>query len=125
MNFYNPYYSFIPYSMPETKIGLFRSLFGSGGRFSLGSIISGTQKTLGVINQAIPVIKQVSPVVKNAKTIFKVMNEFKKTDSPKANSNTKNNNTGSTNNSAAENETIENETIENNSEKNNGPTFFI
>lgn len=120
MNFYNPYYSFIPYSMPETKIGLFRSLFGSGGKFSLGSIISGTQKTLGVINQAIPVIKQVSPVVKNAKTIFKVMNEFKKTDSPKANSNIKNTNTDITNNS-----TVGNETIENNSEKNNGPTFFI
>ena len=42
-----------------------------------GSILDGTSKTLGVINQAIPVIYQVKPIVNNAKTmlnIAKIMN---------------------------------------------------
>lgn len=82
MNYYNPYLGFYPYVSAPAKAGLFSSLF-KGGKLSLGSIVAGTQKTLGVINQAIPVIRQVSPVVKNAKTMFKVMNEFKKTDTPK------------------------------------------
>lgn len=39
-----------------------------------GSLLDGTQKTLGVINQAIPVIYQVKPIVNNAKTLFKIAN---------------------------------------------------
>lgn len=42
------------------------------------SILDGTSKTLGVINQAIPVIYQVKPIINNAKTMFniaKIMNE--------------------------------------------------
>lgn len=71
MNFYNPYL----YSLPvETASSSLLS------RISLSSIINGTSKTLNLVNQAIPVFKQMSPIVKNAKTIFNVMNEFKKTD---------------------------------------------
>ena len=44
--------------------------------------MNGTQRTLSIINQTIPTIKQITPVVKNAKTMFKVMNEFKKVDTP-------------------------------------------
>ncbi len=80
MNFYNPYYSFVPYSV--ARPGLFSILTNSFRNFNLGSLISGTQRTLGLVNQAIPVIKQITPVMKNAKTMFKVMNEFKKTDAP-------------------------------------------
>lgn len=39
-----------------------------------GTLLDGTQKTLGVINQAIPVIYQVKPIVSNAKTLFKIAN---------------------------------------------------
>ena len=39
-----------------------------------GSILDGTSKTLGVINQAIPVIYQVKPIINNAKTMFKIAN---------------------------------------------------
>ncbi len=39
-----------------------------------GSVLDGTQKTLGVINQAIPVFYQVKPIVSNAKTLFKIAN---------------------------------------------------
>ena len=36
------------------------------------SLLDGTQKTLGVVNQAIPVFYQIKPIVQNAKTIWKV-----------------------------------------------------
>ena len=39
-----------------------------------------TQKTLNVVNQAIPIIKQAKPVINNVKTMFRIMNEFKKVD---------------------------------------------
>lgn len=70
MNFYNPYL----YSVPAaTSTGLL-------SRLNFSSILSGTTKALNFVNQAIPVVKQVSPIMKNAKTMFRVMNEFKKTD---------------------------------------------
>ena len=80
MNYYNPYYMFMP--MNVARPGLFGLLARSFRGFNLGSIINGTQRTLGLVNQAIPVIRQISPVMKNARTMFKVMNEFKKTDTP-------------------------------------------
>ena len=39
-----------------------------------GTLLDGTSKTLGVINQAIPLVYQVKPLVNNAKTIFKISN---------------------------------------------------
>ena len=80
MNYYNPYYSNYPYFNAPQKIGLFSKLFGNNISFS--GILSGTQKTLNIVNQAIPIIKQASPVINNAKTMFKVMNEFKKVETP-------------------------------------------
>ena len=73
MNFYNPY--FMPYT--TTRTGLFSSLFGG---IKLSNILSGAQKTLNFVNQAIPVVKEISPMIKNTKTMFKVMNEFTKPD---------------------------------------------
>ena len=37
-----------------------------------GGILDGAQKTLGVINQAIPIVYQVKPIINNAKTMFKI-----------------------------------------------------
>ena len=42
--------------------------------FKWGTFLDGTQKTLNVINQAIPVVYQVKPIINNAKTMFKVAN---------------------------------------------------
>lgn len=39
-----------------------------------GAILDGTQKTLGVVNQAIPVFYQIKPLVENTKTMFRVAN---------------------------------------------------
>lgn len=96
MNYYYPYFNMAP----AAKTGLFKSLFG-GIKFS--SILSGTQKTLNVVNQAIPLIKQAKPVINNAKTMFKIMNEFKKVDTPTS---------------------INEDTIKKEAET-SGPTFFV
>lgn len=119
MNYYNPYFSF-PYmsaAAPSTG-GIFSRLFGKGINWS--SLLSGTQKTLGIVNQAIPIVKQVSPVMKNAKTMFRIMNEFKKVDTPTG-SNVSNNYS----NTGGENTTIDEQSSSNSTSTNNGPTFFI
>ena len=112
MNYYMPYTNINPYltSLP-TKTGLLNKIFKNG--INWGTILTNTQKTLNIINQALPVIKQVGPVVNNAKTMFKVMNEFKKIDTPTKE--TKINNT-------QENKIIE-KTI--NEENTNNPIFFL
>ena len=86
MNYYNPYLMGYPYqSIASSTPGLFSRLTSAGrGGFSLSSIISGTGKTLNTINQAIPLVKQARPLFNNAKTMFRLMNEFKKVDTPPA-----------------------------------------
>lgn len=105
MNYYNPYFYAYPYMSTAPKLGLFSRLFG--GNLSFGNILSGTQKTLNIVNQAIPIVKQAGPVLNNAKTMFKVMNEFKKTETPTI---VKNENTNQNN--------------EINVSSENSPTFF-
>lgn len=105
MNYYLPFNT-IPYETQSA--GLFSRLFRNGINWS--SILTNTQKTLNIINQAIPVIKQAKPVVNNAKTMFKIMNEFKKVDAPIKNESKK--------------QTIE-QTNENNIKNQNNPTFFL
>lgn len=81
MNYYNPYF----YLMPNTpRVGLFQRIFGN---ISFGNIINGTERALNFANQAIPFVKQVKPIIGNAKTIFKVMNEFKRNENIKPNRN--------------------------------------
>lgn len=77
MNYYYPFFNQSPYQGLIGKTSL-KKLFGS---LNFSSILNGTQKTLGIVNQAIPLIKQVSPIINNAKTMFHVMDEFKKDDS--------------------------------------------
>ncbi len=112
MNFYNPYY----YVIPTTSAGLGRGLFGGALRNGINwsGILNGAQRTLGLVNQAIPLVKQAAPMMRNAKTMFKVMNEFKKVDTPVS----KNSNENNVHNS---NIITENETTNYNS----GPTFFL
>lgn len=119
MNYYVPYFNMYPNMVTPTlgatsSGGLFSRLLGRG--FNWSSILTNTQKTLGIVNQAIPVIKQVSPVVKNAKTMFRVMNEFKREDNPVVDTN---------NESINKQSTTENNYSDNKYEAANGPTFFI
>lgn len=133
MNYYNPYF----YTMPTTltsapKVGLFSRLFGRSG-LTFSSILSGTQKVLGVANQAIPLVKQVQPMMNNAKTMFKIMNEFKRSDSKTKSSKTTSKNNSVYNNSQQTKniktnntpEKIESDNNHHYGTDDNGPTFFM
>lgn len=113
MNYYNPY--FVPYTNAAlntaTNTGLFSKLFGN--KLTLSSILSGTGKVVNFANQTIPLIKQMGPLVNNAKTMFRVMNEFKKIESPTI-----------SDNKIIKNEKKE-EVITSDTSNNEGPTFFL
>ena len=83
-------------------------------------MLSNVQKTLGVVNQAIPMVKQISPIIGNAKTMFRIMNEFKKVDTPTSN-NLQTINNNQVNNIQSENTQKQSTTIQ----YDNQPTFFI
>lgn len=114
MNFYNPYYYSIPTNYLQPKIGLLGRLFGKTG-ISIGNFLTGTQKVLNIANQTIPLVKQVRPIIGNAKTMFKVMNEFKRVEKPVIKNSNKNHNK------------FENDLTNNikNIQNNLGPTFFV
>ena len=79
-------------------------------KFNFNKVLEGTQKTLGIINQAIPVIYQVKPLFDNIKTAFKVANIINK-DSKDVNSSSNKN----------QQETIKKEKVE----LSNSPTYFL
>ena len=115
MNYYMPY-GITPYIEETKNVGLLSRIFKNGINWS--TILSNTQKTLNIVNQTIPVIKQMGPVMNNAKTMFKLMNEFKKVE---PNENQNQTNTKKTN-KKTETTIIEEKTIK---QKNtNNPTFF-
>ena len=106
MNYYNPYF----YGLSPSTLGSATSL---GSKITFSSILNNAQKVVGILNQTIPMVKQVTPIVKNAKTMFKVMNEFKKVDTPVNNV---------INEASKIDEVTEEKPIVTNS---NGPTFFL
>lgn len=131
MNYYNPYYQMYPYvAAAPVKKGIISSLTGGLKGMNWGTILNNTQRTLNIVNQAIPAVKQITPVMKNARTMFQVMNEFKKVDTPTpevkpatTTTNTEKSNEVAKNNieSAELNQTVKNDAINEVS----GPTFFI
>ena len=122
MNYYNPYFYTIPTNISTPKAGLLSRLFGNSG-ITIGKVLNGTQRVLNFANQAIPLVKQVRPMIGNAKTMFKVMNEFKKTEITKRNtSNIQKQNENNYTKKTSQNTSEENKHIIND---NNVPTFFI
>lgn len=59
---------------PYTYSGLLGKGLSLTKSINWAALLDGTQKTLGVINQAIPVYYQVKPIIGNAKTLFKIAN---------------------------------------------------
>ncbi len=49
-------------------------------KFNFSTLLSNAQKTLNVINQAIPIVYQVKPIWNNAKTMFNIMGALKSDD---------------------------------------------
>lgn len=78
----NPYMynNFFPYQQTNIgsgRRGIFSALLGTTSKINWGNILNNTQKTLNVINQAIPVYYQVKPIYNNAKTMFRMVNALK------------------------------------------------
>lgn len=125
MNYYNPYMMMMPYTSAVTapaKTGLFSGLLSGARGINWGSLLNNTQRTLGLINQAIPVVKQVTPVMRNARTMFRVMNEFKRVDEPATNQNIQNTPTNQNQNQAQSTADYTPQLIQ---DHQNAPTFFV
>ena len=79
----NPYLynNFFPYqNFPNnslSKKGIL-NIF-NGRKINWSSLLNNTQKTLNVINQAIPVYYQVKPIYNNAKTMFRMIGALNST----------------------------------------------
>lgn len=112
--FNNPMYYNNPYAFQNfggsqiANKSLLSSLFSH--RMNWSSILNNTQKTLNVINQAIPAYYQIKPIFSNAKTMLRMINALKDDEKEKA--------------SSTNNET--NNIIEDNTKKDaSGPIFFL
>ena len=110
------------FNYPYPRASLFSRWAGLAKGFNFSAFLDGTQKTLGVINQAIPVVKQVGPMFNNMKSILKVASLFNDATTPRNNNNNNNSSNNKVNNETS-GERNEN-TITNNSYS-NSPNFFI
>lgn len=120
--FNNGYNSFYPYQNIGAKAGLFSSL---RGKFNWSSLLSNTQKTLNIINQAIPVMYQIKPIWNNTKTVFKIIGAVKDDGSSQTKSNTNNRNNNNYNKDTT-NKVEQKNTLNNNATINdNTPNFFL
>lgn len=96
-------------------------------KMNWGSLLTNAQKAVGLINQSIPIFYQFGPIAKNAKTMFRVMNEFNKSDN-KTNTTTPTTNTEHTKSSIPISSETTTNTTNNNTTTNsntNNPRFFI
>lgn len=66
------------FNYPYPRASLFSRWAGIAKGFNFSTFLDGTQKTLGVINQAIPIVYQVKPIFNNAKTMFKIADELRR-----------------------------------------------
>lgn len=71
---FNPYQAFVP--LRAAGAASTGAIAKTG--INWANLLSNTQKTLNIVNQAIPLVYQVKPIVNNAKTMFKIANEFGK-----------------------------------------------
>ena len=108
-NGFNPY--MIQNAIP--KQGITKGLLGGISKVNWGNLLNNTQKTLNVINQAIPVYYQMKPIYNNAKTMFRLIGSFN--DKPSNQTNIKNSNINSNN---------KNNDIQNEKNISNKPIFF-
>lgn len=71
------YNNFFPYNNGINNMPLKKGLGINLKGINWSNILNNTQKTLNVINQAIPVYYQIKPIWGNAKTMFKMVNALK------------------------------------------------
>ena len=104
----NPYnfYPFINQTANPVYVGAKPSIFKSLTNIKWCALLTNTQKTLNVINQAIPVYYQIKPVWQNIRSFGHIMSAFNEND----------------NNDIKKEEVLTKTSTEKNS---NLPTFFI
>ncbi len=103
-------------SAARTGAGAVAATTSSG--INWGNILANTQKSLGIINQAIPLVYQVKPMINNAKTMFKLAGAIKSGDTSSSSSSSSKGNyeTSSSNGEKVKNSTFQSE---------NKPIFYI
>lgn len=125
-------YGSMPYMMPgmvspAANAATLGSTASSGAsifsKINWSSLLSNAQKTLGVVNQAIPLYYQVKPVFKNLRALGKIGKEFTKI-SGSDNQNSTELKQESTINNANNNETISNNIIDGQNDYPT-PTFYL
>lgn len=110
----------MPYTSGIANAGNLSGVASSGGITSLlgkikwSSLLSNAQKTLSVVNQAIPLYYQVKPVFKNIRALGKIGKEFTKINS---NENVINN--------VAKNSITKEENVNEITQEVPNPTFFL
>ncbi len=70
------YNNFFPYQN-DLNNNILGKRYKTFKKINWTNILNNTQKTLNVINQAIPVYYQVKPIIGNAKTMFRMINSLK------------------------------------------------
>ena len=98
--------------------GLLSNLFSSIKSLNWGGLLTNTQKTLGIVNQAIPVYHQVRPLYDNVKTAARVFKSVSKSNKEESINNvTKEKSVNTVNNTKP--------TTNTNNNSSNGPNFFL
>ena len=69
-------YNYFPFQGIQPRLSLFSGL----RNLNFGEILNSTQKTLNVVNQAIPIFYQIRPLWNNTKNIFKIANAINEDD---------------------------------------------
>jgi len=64
------------YNYPMMRPGIFARGLNLTKSINWSGLLDGTQKTLGVINQAIPIVYQVKPIISNARTMFRIADQL-------------------------------------------------
>ena len=77
------------------------------------NILNNTQRTLGIINQAIPIVYQVRPLINNARTLFRVASAINDNDEDETDNNISNENS------------YNNSNLYNEKKDSNGPIFYL
>lgn len=118
----NPMYNVSPIAslanntMPNTLGSVASKGTSLLSKINISSILTNAQKTLNVVNQAIPLYYQVKPVFNNIKTLGKIGKEFTKTNNENIRKTNVENNNSINNNINLDNQN-QNDII--------SPTFFL
>lgn len=117
--------------------GLFGRIGNTIKGINWSKILSGADKTLGVVNQTIPLVRQTKPLFSNMKSMIKLAKAFREEVKPtstskNSNTNLKNTDRTSSNNSLNNNSKLKQEIKKEKTENividnslNNTPSFFV